>query len=407
MYRIKLLNINKAFKKYSAPWLRLIDWIFPSRHLRFTENWVLRDINLCIEEGTTVGLVGINGAGKSTLLKMIAGAVEPSSGEIQIRGKIIAILELGMGFHPDFTGRQNVYMAGSLLGYSSRELELLMPEIEVFAEIGEYIDMPVRTYSSGMQMRLAFSVATVRSPDILIIDEALSVGDIYFQHKSFNRIKEFAQKGATLIIVSHDKTTIQALCDRVILLSESKIIMDDRPEAVMDYYNALLAHQQEQTITQENIDGKLITKSGTGEAEVTDIKLLNSKNEVIQEVAVGEFVKLIATIKVNKNIERLVFGYGIKNKLGLVAYGTNTDLQDMAVYNLLSGETLQFEIEFYALLGVGSYSVQTALTSTDTHLVNNYEWRDISLIFNVVNVDKKRFEGLVWIEPNIRIHRNK
>jgi len=195
----------------------------------------------------------MNGAGKSTLLKVITGTIQPTSGQVILSGKVAAMLELGMGFHPEFTGRQNVVMASQLLGLSDSEIKDLMPSIEAFAEIGSYIDEPVRTYSSGMQARLAFSVATAVRPDILIVDEALSVGDTYFQHKSFDRIREFRKQGTTLLIVSHDKQAIQAVCDRAILLKSGRLAMEGRPEEVMDFYNASLADYQGQTIEQKKI----------------------------------------------------------------------------------------------------------------------------------------------------------
>src|SRR5690606_6737354 len=184
---------GKAYKEYPNRWARLAEWLVPFSKPRHRLKWVLQDVSFSVEPGQALGIVGINGAGKSTLLKMITGTTQPSSGQIHIQGRVAALLELGMGFHPDFSGRQNVFMAGQLLGLSMEELQALMPEIEAFAEIGPYMDQPVRTYSSGMQMRLAFSVATARRPDVLIVDEALSVGDAYFQHKSFNRIREFRQ----------------------------------------------------------------------------------------------------------------------------------------------------------------------------------------------------------------------
>ena len=235
---------------------------------------MLQDINFTVNPGEAVGIIGINGAGKSTLLKMITGTTQPTTGGVHITGRVAALLELGMGFHPDFTGRQNAFMAGQLLGYSVEEIARLMPEIEAFAEIGDYIDQPVRVYSSGMQMRLAFSVATAHRPDVLIVDEALSVGDAYFQHKSFDRIREFRKQGTTLLIVSHDKGAIQSICDRAILLNAGKLAMEGEPEAVMDYYNAMLADHQNQTVKQEvTVNGKIQTISGTGEATVSGYHL--------------------------------------------------------------------------------------------------------------------------------------
>jgi lipopolysaccharide transport system ATP-binding protein len=364
----------------------------------------LQDINFTVQSGEAVGIIGINGAGKSTLLKMITGTTQPTTGSIQMSGRVAALLELGMGFHPDFTGRQNAYMAGQLLGYSIEDITRLMPDIEAFAEIGEYIDQPVRVYSSGMQMRLAFSVATAIRPDILIVDEALSVGDAYFQHKSFDRIREFNKQGTTLLIVSHDKQAIQSVCDRGILLSAGRLEMEGEPEAVMDYYNAMLANNQGQSI-QQTLDenGKTQTTSGTGEAQVSSISLINESEQVLEVVRVGEPVKLRLDVIIHKKINRLVLGYSIKDRFGQVIYGTNTDLKKQALKWLKEQDKYRFDIFFPANLGVGTYSVQTALVSTETHLTNNYEWRDLALVFNVVNIDKPGFIGCAWIDPKITI----
>lgn len=181
MGSIIVSNLKKEYKSYTSKWGRLRDWWGITKNKNFKAKPILQDINFTISEGESVGIIGVNGAGKSTLLKLITGTTQPTSGEIKVNGRVAALLELGIGFHPDFTGRQNVYMAGQLLGYSSVEIDSLLPGIEAFAEIGEYIEQPLRMYSSGMQARLAFAVATATKPDILIVDEALSVGDVYFQ----------------------------------------------------------------------------------------------------------------------------------------------------------------------------------------------------------------------------------
>lgn len=406
MSTISVSNIGKAFKQYPNRWARLVEWLFPGNAARHQLKWVLKDINFTVNPGEAVGIIGINGAGKSTLLKMITGTSQPTRGNIHISGRVAALLELGMGFHPDFTGRQNVYMAGQLMGLHADDISKLMPQIEDFAEIGDYLDSPVRVYSSGMQMRLAFSVATAIRPDVLIVDEALSVGDDYFQHKSFERIREFRRQGTTLLIVSHDKQAIQSICDRAILLNAGRIEMEGEPEAVMDYYNALLAAKQNQKVEQKiTAEGKTQTISGTGEAEVSEIGLLDENKKLIEIVNVGQPVILHIEVKVNKDIPRLVLGYGIKDRLGQVLYGTNTDLKKKVVDNVKAGTTLVYDFSFDANLGPGSYSIQTALVSTDTHLVNNYEWRDLALLFNVVNIDKANFVGLTWLDPKIGIYK--
>jgi lipopolysaccharide transport system ATP-binding protein len=351
-----------------------------------------------------VGIIGINGAGKSTLLKMITGTTQPTTGSVHITGRVAALLELGMGFHPDFTGRQNAFMAGQLLGYSVEEIARLMPEIEAFAEIGDYIDQPVRVYSSGMQMRLAFSVATAHRPDVLIVDEALSVGDAYFQHKSFDRIREFRKQGTTLLLVSHDKGAIQGICDRAILLNAGRMAMEGEPEAVMDYYNALLADHQNQVVKQRMLaDGKIQTTSGTGEAVVSQIELHDERGQSVDTIDVGQAVRLHIEVDVQASLDKLVLGYGIKDRLGQVVYGTNTELKKQPLLDVAAGSRQIFDIHFAANLGPGTYSIQTALVSSDTHLVNNYEWRDLAIVFTVVNLTKAHFAGSAWIDPRIEI----
>jgi lipopolysaccharide transport system ATP-binding protein len=404
MGTITVTGLGKAYKQYPSRWGRLAEWILPGHKPRHRLKWVMQDVSFTVKPGEAVGIIGINGAGKSTLLKMITGTTQPTTGSVRITGRVAALLELGMGFHPDFTGRQNAFMAGQLLGYSVEEIARLMPDIEAFAEIGDYIDQPVRVYSSGMQMRLAFSVATAIRPDILIVDEALSVGDAYFVHKSFGRIKQFREEGTTLLIVSHDKTSIQAICDRAILLNAGRVVMEGEPEAVMDYYNAMLADHQSQTVKQQvREDGKVQTISGTGEALVDEISLLNEQGQPIEFVDVGQLVTLRITVKTNTYIDRLVLGYGIKDRLGQVVYGTNTDLKRLPLKAVPANSVVRYDISFPANLGAGTYSIQTAVVSTDTHLVNNYEWRDLALVFSVVNLNKPYFAGSAWIDPEISI----
>lgn len=404
MGTIVVKNLGKAYRQYPTRWARLVEWLDPRGRARHHLSWVLSDINFTVQPGEAVGIIGINGAGKSTLLKLITGTIQPTTGSVSMNGRVAALLELGMGFHPDFTGRQNAFMAGQLLGLSSEVVARLMPEIEEFAEVGQYIDQPVRVYSSGMQMRLAFSVATAVRPDILIVDEALSVGDTYFQHKSFDRIRKFRQQGTTLLIVSHDKQAIQSICDRAILLNAGKLAMEGDPEAVMDCYNAMLANHQEQTINQVvRPDGKVQTISGTGKANVLDISLLDPHKKIVDVVGVGETATLQVKVLVNDPIPKLILGFMIKDRLGIPIYGTNTDLKKMPIINAGKGKEYIFRFSFPMNLGAGSYSVAVALTSSDSHLVDNYEWRDNALIFSVVNKTNEDFAGFVWLNPSLTI----
>lgn len=404
MGSITALNLGKAYKVYPSRFTRLKEWLIPFSKPRHTLKWVLQDISFSVNPGEAVGIIGVNGAGKSTLLKMLTGTTEPTTGSVQTTGRVAALLELGIGFHPEFTGRQNAFMAGQLLGMSAEEIRELMPQIEAFAEIDDYMDHPVRVYSSGMQMRLAFSVATARRPDILIIDEALSVGDAYFQHKSFERLRQFRRDGTTLLIVSHDKAAIQSICDRAVLLNAGGIGMQGAPEAVMDYYNALLAERENQTVCQRTGEGgKVQTTSGTGEATVESIALFDENGKTIEVVDVGQSVWLRIKVRANAPIDRLILGYGIKDRFGQIVYGTNTELTHQPLLDVAAGQSYLFDIAFSASLGPGTYSVQTALVGSESHLVNNYEWRDLALVFSVVNISKPPFAGCAWMNPRIDI----
>jgi lipopolysaccharide transport system ATP-binding protein len=405
MGAIVVTGLGKAYKQYPTRWSRLAEWMMPGRP-RHKLKWVLRDVGFSVKPGEAVGLIGINGAGKSTLLKLITGTTQPTSGTVYMEGRVAALLELGMGFHPDFTGRQNVYMAGQLLGMTVEEISALMPEIEAFAEIGDYMDQPVRVYSSGMQMRVAFSVATARRPDILIVDEALSVGDAYFQHKSFDRIRRYRQQGTTLLLVSHDKQAIQSVCDRALLLDGGRLTKEGAPEEIMDYYNALIAERENATVRlQATETGKVQTVSGTGEATVADIALLDEHGERVEVVDVGAPVTLQVTVRTSAAIPRMVLGYMIKDRLGQPMYGTNTHLKELPLEDVAAGEEVVYRFAFPMNLGPGSYSVATAIVSTETHLVNNYEWRDLALVFTVVNMRRPYFEGSAWLDPAVDIQR--
>ena len=399
MGTITVSKLGKAYKQYPTRWSRLAEWVSPSHKARHSLKWVLQDINFTVNPGEALGIIGINGAGKSTLLKMITGTTQPTTGGVHITGRVAALLELGMGFHPEFTGRQNAYMAGQLLGMSAEEITKLMPEIEAFAEIGDYMDQPVRVYSSGMQMRLAYSVATAHRPDVLIVDEALSVGDTYFQHKSFERIRQFREQGTTLLIVSHDKGSIQSICDRAILLSSGKLVMQGEPEAVMDYYNAMLAEHQNQIVrNSESTNGKIRMDSGTLEAEIIKIEILNNAGQPVEIVKVGESIRARVDVKINSDIDGLVLGFGIKDRLGQMVFGTNTFHTKQKVERASAGDHLQFNVYFSANLGVGSFSVHCSLVRNDNHVEKNYHWIDRALVFDVINVDKPSFVGFIWNE---------
>jgi lipopolysaccharide transport system ATP-binding protein len=403
---IRVNGLGKAYKNYSSQWARLAEWLVPFGKPRHHQHWVLQDIDFNVDEGEAVGIVGSNGAGKSTLLKIITGTVRQSCGTVALSGRVAAMLELGMGFHPDFTGRQNVMMGGQLLGLSIGEIQKLMPQIEDFAEIGEYIDQPVRTYSSGMQMRLAFSVATARRPDILIVDEALSVGDAYFQHKSFDRIRQFRSAGTTLLIVSHDRYAIQTVCDRAILLDAGRIRMQGQSVEVLDYYNALMAERDHEHIRRlAQADGSIATISGSGEACVTGVRIADQRGQTLQSIEVGQPVRLEVRIKANVPVDRVVLGFMITDRLGLCVYGINTHRLEHPIINMVAGEEATISFDFPARLGKGSYSVALSLSREDSHIDKNYEWRDNALMLHVFNTERENFVGCNWLDAKVSIER--
>lgn len=406
MSTITVSNLGKAYKQYPNRWSRLLEWMTPGQSKRHTLKWVLQDINFTVNAGEAVGIIGINGAGKSTLLKLITGTTQPTTGSVHMTGRVAAMLELGMGFHPEFSGRQNAAMAGQLLGLVPGDVERLLPEIEAFAEIGEYIDHPVRVYSSGMQVRLAFAVATAIRPDILIVDEALSVGDTYFQHKSIERIKQFRSLGTTLLLVSHDRNAIQGMCDRAILLDGGHIAMEGSPEAVMDFYSALLANRKSQTVTQvELYPGRVQTRSGTGEVRIESYALCDAEGQSTELVAVGTDVSLRVRVQVYAAVNRLVMGILVKDRLGQPVFGTNTWHTGQIQEALIAGEWLEYQISFPVNLGPGSYSIALSLSSSDTHLVNNFDWLDLAVVFSVVNVSKSVFVGAAWLPSVCQVLR--
>ena len=399
MGTITVSKLGKAFKQYPSRWARLLEWMLPGQAKRHVLKWALQDICFTVLPGEAVGIIGLNGAGKSTLLKLITGTLMPTTGHVHVAGRVSALLELGIGFHPDFTGRQNAVMAGQLLGYDAAQLHRLMPEIEAFAEIAGYLDQPVRVYSSGMQMRLAFGVATAMRPDVLIVDEALSVGDVYFQHKSFQRIREFQKLGTTLLLVSHDKQAIQSICSRALLLGAGRVLLEGAPVAVMDYYNAMLADHQSQQLSQTTqANGQVRTASGTGEATIEDVVMVDSKGQHVQTVFVGMPVQIRVTVRANQDLDSLVLGYGIKDRLGQLMYGTNTYHTDQVLTNLKRGQTYLFSIGFAVRLGVGSYSVHASLVRNSSHIEKNYHWIDGAIVFEVINKDKTQFLGCSWNE---------
>lgn len=409
-YALTVSRVSKRYASYRSNLHRFATWFGVSVQ-PVSEYWANRDVTFQVRAGEALALVGQNGAGKSTLLKMITGTVRPTTGSVVVAGRINAILELGLGFNPEFTGRQNIYHAGGLMGYSQEELSSLMPTIEDFAEIGDFFDQPIRVYSSGMQARLAFALATAKRPDILIVDEVLSVGDSYFQHKSFNKIRQFKDAGTSIILVTHSLGDVRALCDRVILLDKGRILRDGPPDEVVDYYNAMIAERENQKAgrsIEQNRDsnGWLRTRSGSYKALIQSIKLLERETDNPIEVAqVGQKLLLRTVVRMAEDVPKLVLGLMLRDRTGHVVWGSNTVHTRQIEMELKKNDECVFDLEFECLLGPGSYGFTAAVTSSETHLETNYEWQDNALVFDVVNTTLPIFTGTSALPARFHVHR--
>ncbi|MDA8519134.1 ABC transporter ATP-binding protein, partial [Citrobacter sp. Igbk 16] len=370
---------------------RLLEWMSFGNKKYSNRINILNDISFNVGVGESVGILGMNGAGKSTLLKIITGTTMPSSGSVSVRGRVAALLELGMGFHPDFSGRDNVYMSGQLLGLNTEQIKELMPSIEEFSEIGKYIDQPVRTYSSGMQVRLAFAVATAVRPELLIIDEALSVGDAYFQAKSFNKIREFKAQGTTLLIVSHDQAAIANICTRAILLDKGSIVADGLPTDVLNLYNAKLSKTADENEIIVN-DGK--SESGNKKAIINSFYIESETGEKIDTLVTGDKCSICFKI-FNKHVTKgLTLGFHIRDRLGNIVFGTNTLAHKIEMDDY--GEKLiKFTLQMN--IGVGEYSVSAALHKEHNHYEECYHWKDGLGTFTVI-APGKIFVGSAWLD---------
>ena len=407
---VTVSHLGKAFKRYERIRHRLLEWL-PGSRPHHELRWVLNDINFQIAPGEAVGLVGRNGAGKSTLLKLMTGTLLPTTGRVEINGRIAALLELGMGFHPEFSGYDNVLMAGQLQGMTRQQVLDCMDEIVAFSEIGDALMQPVRIYSSGMMVRLAFAVATAVRPDVLIVDEALAVGDAYFQHKCFRRIREYRDHGVTLLFVSHDPLAVKSLCTRAILIEGGRIAMDADPAQVLDYYNALIALDEASLAEHDQhiqaSENTLGVRSGTGEVKITSVQLMR-QGQSIQQAIEGEALDLVIHMAINKDMPDVTVGFLFKDRLGNEVFGTNTHELGLSeqLRAVRAGQQvcLTFSIAHFHF-GVGTYSLTIAAHGSDTHLAGNYDWWDHALTIEVGAGEGFKFIGLVRLPLTASIDR--
>ena len=405
MSAIAVSRVGKSYPRYARPWHRLAEWLSGGRLRWHEDSWALRGITFAVAPGESVGIVGLNGAGKSTLLKILTGTTQPTEGTVRTEGRVAALLELGLGFHPDFTGRQNAMVAGQLMGLPPGELSALMPQIEAFAEIGDYIGRPVRTYSTGMAVRLAFSVATAARPDILIVDETLSVGDAYFAHKCIQRITAFREAGTTILFVSHDPSTVRTLCGRALLLDAGRLIQDGAPDQVLDYYNALIATREanREILQAEAEAGRVTTRSGSFQARVADVDLLDAAGRPARAFTVQDRARISVGIEFATTVIAPTLGILIRDRLGNDVFGTNTFYTAPIEATYAPGEVLRADVEVPLNLGPGAYTLTVALHSGASHVADNYDWWDKVIGFEIVRGPEPYFIGSTWLPVRFRV----
>ena len=377
---IQVYSLGKNYRIYKTPQDRLKQAIWRGYKTYFKEFWALREVSFTVMQGETIGIIGRNGSGKSTLLKLICNTLTPSEGSVQVNGRVAALLELGSGFNPEFTGRENIAINAGLLGLSSEEIEDRFETIVAFSELGEFIDQPVKTYSSGMYVRLAFAIASHSSPDILIVDEALSVGDIAFQNKCIARIKRLRDNGMTLLFVSHDLSTLQLICDRAIWIHEGRLKADGDPVQVsQDYYCFTTGSEIE---VDESL-GKIIPQQSTGMGEfleATFIPSLNTKSE--NSYQLGSCVRIKFKMRALQDLERSVFTISVYSHDGTWIIG-QTSLDKKVIWDAATaGKELSGIVELTGLcLAPDDYKVALASYSKDLSIC--YALTDLCLDFSV------------------------
>jgi len=408
---LKVQNIGKCYEIYAAPHHRLLQTLLRGKKQFYKEFWALKDISFEVKKGESLGIIGLNGSGKSTLLQIIAGTLSPTIGSVGVNGKVAALLELGSGFNPEFTGRENVYMNGAIMGFSRAQMDKKFDEIAAFADIGEYIDQPVRVYSSGMQMRLAFSVATSVRPDILIVDEALSVGDAFFQHKCIQRIRVFEEQGTTLLFVSHSADSIRMLCQRGIMLKSGTIAKIGDAATVMDYYRISQTAQVQSSasvplelIESEHLlagrDSKFVLFNKTTGTVSVDII---SNNKPIHS---GDYMSIRITVNFNVHYNDPHIGFGIRTKMGIMVYEANTLTLRHETRPVFSGDKMSVTFSFPCYLFMGSYELMVGVANGG-HEGGTFDdalfFDQSFLLFDVAAGKNTGWNGIYDLQPKVMV----
>lgn len=420
---ISVRNLSKSYQIYDKPGYRLMQAVWRGRKRFFREFWALKNISFEVRKGETLGIIGRNGSGKSTLLQLICSTLTPTSGEVEVNGQVAALLELGAGFNPEFTGRENVYMNAAILGISKSRIDAKFQEIIDFAEIGESIEQPVKTYSSGMFIRLAFAVQVCVVPDILIIDEALSVGDIFFQQKCMERMRQLVHRGTTIIFVSHDMSAITRLCGRALLLSAGRIVVDGPPSRVIEQYTAIsygtslnqpdIEHLPAPTRKLQSDDRRGIAlrpipdgvfRHGNRAMLISGFALTTEFNDPLSQIESGRLLKI--TLEIQCYDQRLVpnVGIQIKDRFGNIACGTNTWMLGYKMDVEERNTSFQIAFDIQIMLGSGEYTLSAAVTSYDAKPEKIFDWIDRLTIFRVLR-SEPWVDGIAYCPVKINLNR--
>ena len=343
---IKVNDVSKLYKLYDKPSDRFKEALGLTKEKKYKEHYALHNVSFDVKKGQTVGIIGTNGSGKSTILKIITGVLSATEGDVEVEGRISALLELGAGFNQEYTGMENIYLNGTMMGYTREEVDARVQMILDFADIGDFINQPVKTYSSGMFVRLAFAVAINIDPEILIVDEALSVGDVFFQAKCYHKFEEFKKNGKTILMVSHDLGSIAKYCDKVILLNKGHMVEEGEPKRIVDLYKQILVSEAEgreldekqptvDDVEEKNIYGTSGWKDilmqnpnvldyGDKEAEITDYAIIDDKKRITNNIQKNTEFKIRMKVEFHKDIDQPIFAFTIKDLQGTDVTGTNT-----------------------------------------------------------------------------------
>ncbi len=397
-------NISKLYRIYNRPADRLKEALWAGRRRLHEQFWALRDVTLSIEKGETLGIVGPNGCGKSTLLQILCGILQPTRGRVVRQGRVAALLELGAGFNPEFSGRENVYINGEIMGLSRAEVERALPSIERFAGIGAFIDHPVKTYSSGMYVRLAFSTAIHVDPDILVVDEALAVGDAVFANRCVQKFQQLQQAGVTVVFVSHDLGLVKQICNRAVFLLDGRVQAEGHPSDVINRYVGTVLERQKafddesrRMTTCGQAPTDFSHRHGDRIGEVVEVEICGANGHPSRNVRCGERVRVrVQSFFHGRQTEPMV-GMLIRTRNGMDVFGTNTKLENIKIEPCGPGDRLEVEFSFDCWLTPQEYTLTVATQHPDGH---SHDWLDDVLTFRVV--DGRLLAGVADLHPEVR-----